>query len=112
MFYGKSEARTDISITKPNIWKGEHFVLSYSLFSAPYAMPVDWLLISRNSYNVKHESFYADDYLPEYTNIECQILDTIIQLGSTQAKIIPKTKTISRGVLLFFNLEILWGLKN
>lgn len=56
---------------------------------------------------MKHESFYADDCLLEYSNVECQILDTIIQLGSTQAKNIPKTKAISRGVLLFFNLEIL-----
>ena len=63
-----------------------------------------WLLASRNSYNVKHELFYTEDYLPEYSNFECQNLDTIVQLECTQTRNIAIANDI---LSCFSNLEIL-----
>ena len=61
-----------------------------------------WLLV--NSYNVKHELFYTEDYLPEYSNFECQNLDTIVQLECTQTRNIAIANDI---LSCFSNLEIL-----
>lgn len=75
-----------------DLWKGECSILAFSLCSTFYVMAESWLLTSRNSYDVKHQSFYTEGYLSEYFNFEWQNLDTMVQLESIQARNTPVAK--------------------